>query len=252
MSKIGKVDVAILTKNSERLLRECLTSIYENIPVNRLIVVDGYSTDSTLNILEEFQQRHGNIKIIRVGGTRGYARQIAVDHVETEWFMFVDSDVILCKNWFKKAARFIREDVGAVWGMEIWSTLTSNRRLLGFFMKANMKVFNQRGGTHDILIRKKAIEGIRIPSYLHTYEDAYIKDWIFKKGFKVIATFDPYCVHYRPEEVWTLHESIKLAANDLPHAAKRPPLFLAYAFFTAIVARQMLLNRKRNERLKVV
>jgi len=244
MSRIGKVDVAILTKNSERFLRECLTSVYENIPVNKLIVVDGYSTDSTLNILREFQLKHGNIKLIKVGGTRGYARQIALDNVETEWFMFVDSDVILCKDWFKKAVRLIREDVGAVWGMEIWSTLISNKRLLNLFMKANMKVFNQRGGTHDLLIRREAMEGIKIPSHLHTYEDSYIKDWISRKGFKVIPTYDPYCVHYRPEKVWTLRESVKLAANDLPHAARRPPLFLAYAFFAVIAFRQSLLNWK--------
>ncbi len=33
--------------------------------------------------------------------------------------MFVDSDVVLCKNWFKKVSRYIREDVGAIWGVDI-------------------------------------------------------------------------------------------------------------------------------------
>jgi len=47
-----EIDVIVLTKNSERLLTECLASIYENVPVNKLIVVDGYSTDSTLEIVK--------------------------------------------------------------------------------------------------------------------------------------------------------------------------------------------------------
>ncbi|MEM2440304.1 MAG: glycosyltransferase family A protein [Candidatus Bathyarchaeia archaeon] len=102
MVKPEKVDVAVLTKNSERMLERCLVSIYENVPINKLIVVDGYSTDSTVEILERFQRKYGNIKLIRTHGTRGYARQIALNHVETEWFMFVDSDVILCKNWFER------------------------------------------------------------------------------------------------------------------------------------------------------
>ena len=44
--KTDRMDVIVLTKNSERLLEQCFDSIFENVPVNRLIVVDGYSTDS--------------------------------------------------------------------------------------------------------------------------------------------------------------------------------------------------------------
>jgi glycosyltransferase involved in cell wall biosynthesis len=41
------IDVAIPTKNSQRMLRECLDSVHLNMPVRKLIVVDGYSTDAT-------------------------------------------------------------------------------------------------------------------------------------------------------------------------------------------------------------
>ncbi|MEM3190244.1 MAG: glycosyltransferase [Candidatus Bathyarchaeia archaeon] len=246
MIKPDKVDVAILTKNSERMLEKCLFSVYENVPVNRLIVVDGYSIDSTIEILRKFQQKYGNVEIIRTHGTRGYARQIAIKHVETEWFMFVDSDVVLCKNWFKKALRLIREDVGAIWGMEVWSTFLRERRsILELFMRVNMKVFEQRGGTHDILIRKDALKGIKIPWQLHTYEDAYIKDWIVRSGFRVIPTYDPYCIHYRPEKAWTIKGSIEIAAGDLPHAVKRPQLIAAYAIFTGVVMRQIFIKKTK-------
>ena len=40
------IDVAILTMNSERMLRECINSVYQNVPVNNLIIIDGHSTDS--------------------------------------------------------------------------------------------------------------------------------------------------------------------------------------------------------------
>jgi len=46
-----KTDVIICTKNSDGLLEECLTSIYKEIPVCHLIVVDGFSTDRTLEIV---------------------------------------------------------------------------------------------------------------------------------------------------------------------------------------------------------
>ncbi len=236
------VDVVMLTKNSERLLRKCLASIYSNVPVNKLIVVDGYSTDDTIKILTEYREKHGNIVIIQDNGTRGFARQLALEKVTTDWFMFVDSDVILCDSWFAKATELIDDDVGAVWGMEIWSVL-KNSKILKLFERINLKIFEKRGGTHDLLVRRKAIEDIQIPNQLHTYEDSYIKAHICKKGYKVIPTYKPYCIHHRPEDVWTIRKSINLIAGDLKFAIRHVQLLLSYAFYTAIVVYQNLLNK---------
>lgn len=41
-----------MDKNSRIDLRKCLDSIYKNTPVNRLIIVDAFSTDRTLEIIE--------------------------------------------------------------------------------------------------------------------------------------------------------------------------------------------------------
>lgn len=234
-----KVDVVMLTKNSERMLKECLASVYKNIPVNNLVVVDGYSVDSTLKILEQFQKKYGNVVLIQDGGTRGRARQKAISRVGTDWFMFVDSDVILSDGWFEKAKELMKKDVGAIWGMEIWSAI-KEMRILGLFERVNMKIFQERGGTHDLLVRRKAIEEISIPPHLNTYEDAYIKSWIRKKGYEVVAVYEPYCIHYRPETVWTLRGSISLIVSDLKFAVRYPQLLLAYAIFSAIVLHQGL------------
>jgi glycosyltransferase involved in cell wall biosynthesis len=231
------VDVVVLTKNSQRILKNCLDSIYANIPVSRLIIFDGYSTDKTLGILDEFQRKFGNIVVFQGIGTRGMARQKAIERVETEWFVFVDSDVVLSRNWFRKAWRLVKEDVGAVWGMEIWSVLRKTR-ILRLFERVNLRVFENRGGTHDILIRHKAVEDVSIPPCLHTYEDSYIKSWIHRKCYKVVAVYDPYCIHYRPENVWTVKESIRMIAGDLKFALGRPELMLSYVFFTIIVLHQ--------------
>ena len=145
------VDVVMLTKNSERLLNACLKSVYENVPVKRLIVVDAFSTDNTLKIFNEFDKKYRNIKIITEKGSRGKARERGIREAETEWFMFIDSDVILCKDWFKKASRYIGEDVGAIWGVDIPGDVKSK------FMKKMLqwieaRTFDIRGGCHDILI----------------------------------------------------------------------------------------------------
>ncbi len=239
-----KVDVVVLTKNSEETLERCLDSVYKNVPVNRLIVVDGYSTDNTLPIVRKFAKKSRNSVILSERGSRGKARQKAIELVETEWFLFVDSDVTLCRGWFRKAERLIRPDVGAIWGIEVWSVL-KNPTVLELFERITMKIFGKRGGTHDLLVRRKAVEDINIPPNLHVYEDAFIKSWICGKGYKVVSAYEPYCIHYRPAIVWTVNNSVSLVANELKFAIRYPQLFLSYAFYSAIVLYQnLLLNIK--------
>jgi glycosyltransferase involved in cell wall biosynthesis len=237
------IDVAILTKNSQRLLRRCIASVYKNVPVNTLIVIDGYSTDGTLKIIKEFQEKHGNVLLVQDRGTRGRARQMAIGIVETDWFMFVDSDAVLSRNWFAKAKKSIRDDVGAIWGMEIWSILRKSK-ILKLFERVTLKIFEKRGGLHDFLVRRKAITGIEVPSDLHTYEDAYIKSWIGAQGYKVIAVYEPYCIHYRSNAVWTLRHFSQMG-DDLKFTARHPSLLFPYLFHTIIEVYQTVLFKCR-------
>lgn len=238
---IGKIDVVVLTKNSEAQLERCLEAVYRNVPVNRLIVVDGYSTDKTLSIVKKFNKKHRNVLLIQDNGLRGKARKIGIKNVQTHWFMFVDSDAVLCNGWFEKAKGLIDKDVGAVWGIEVWSEIQSSR-ILRLFLRVTRKIFDLRGGTHDLLLRREAVEDIVIPENLHVFEDAFIKEWITKKGYRVIATYDPYCVHYRPQTVWTTKGSINIIADAFRFGAlrKMPKYILAYGFYTAYVVYRIM------------
>jgi glycosyltransferase involved in cell wall biosynthesis len=210
------VDVVMLTKNSESILHECLKSVYENVPVGNLIVLDASSTDGTPEIISEFEKENGNIIFITENGSRAKARQRGIKEVKTEWFMFVDSDVILCKDWFKRAAKYVGSDVGAVWGLnfDVIPNMRSKRflRLLALVARG---CFSLRGGMHDTLIRREILEDIEIPEQLHTYEDAYITNWIKKKGYRVVVGEDIYCLHYRPTQYYTFKESVSLAAIEI-------------------------------------
>ncbi len=236
----GSVDVVLLTKDSERVLTQCVESIYQNVPVAQLIVVDGYSTDRTLDILNNFNDRYHNVKILFDHGTRATARQKGIDNVTAEWFMFVDSDVVLCPDWFKKAQKYIQNDVAAIWGIEVWSTIT-NPKTLKMFLITTRKIFEVRGGTHDTLIRTSLIKDIKIPDGLHVFEDAYIKDWLTDKGYKVVACYSPFCIHYRSPEVWTLSGSLGLIAEAFKFGSPQliTRLLLAYGFYAAYSISQL-------------
>jgi len=242
-----RVDVVVLTKNSERLLEKCLDSIFENVPVNRLIVVDGNSTDSTLTIVEKFHHKYGNVVLIKDNGTRGSARLKGIREVQTEWFIFVDSDVILCNGWYGKAKGYITSNVGAVWGTEVWAGI-HDPNVLKLFLRITRKIFEMRGGTHDLLVRYETIRDIFMPKDLHVFEDAFIKDWIAKKGFRLIPTYNPYCLHYRPQSVWTTKGSLDLFVEAVRYGSirKMPKYFLAYAFYTVYVAYRTLSQELQN------
>ena len=206
------IDVVLLTKNSEYLLEQCLAAVYENVPIKNLIIVDGFSTDRTMKIINKANEVHGNVKLVKVNGSRGRAREKGIQQVSTEWFMFVDSDVILGRDWFKKAEKNVEKNVGAVWGINI--DLVPNvkdKRILKLQSIIARLCFSLRGGMHDTLIRRQAVEGIRIPEQLHAYEDTYIMNWIKKKGYKTVIGDDIYCLHFKPPGSWNLQNGVSQA-----------------------------------------
>ena len=225
------VDVGIITKNSEDILTDCLESIYKEIPVKNLIVVDGYSTDSTIKILKKFDRRFRNVKILKDRGTRATARQKCIENIETDWFVFVDSDVVLSRNWFERAWKKAREDVGAVWGPNVDVIPDFNSKLFKeLYHHVSVECFKIRGGLHDTLIRKKAVEDIKIPSHLHYYEDAFVLDWVKKKGYRIEIGEEFYCLHFRPSSDWKIRSLIKEAYNEIKYGLIYSHKF-KYAFF---------------------
>ena len=242
------IDVVVLTKNSELILEKCLNSIYQSVPVNNVIVVDGFSTDRTLEILERYKAEKQNIKIISDKGTRATARQRGIRNVETEWFMFVDSDVILCQDWFKRAIKHINDvdDVGAVFGLNVDAPNVKSPIMLRMLMHTAKEAFEFRGGTHDTLILRDLVKDIKIPEDLCVYEDKYIIDWIRKKGYKVIMGDDLYCIHYIPPTDWCLKKSIYLASSEIKYGLFRFHFFKNILYYPFFVFHWFVQNMKKN------
>jgi glycosyltransferase involved in cell wall biosynthesis len=237
----GQVDVVVLTKNSESTLRACLESVYQNVPVKRLIVLDALSTDSTPKIVEQFDREYGNVVFVSEGGSRGYARQRGIEMVETDWFMFVDSDVVLCRDWFRRALRYVEDDVGAVWGVNIdFNRKVKSKSFLKLIVHLARQCFNVRGGMHDTLIRREAVDGIRIPEWLHTYEDAYIVNWIRSRGYKVVVGDDIYCLHYRPSRYYTFRESLRSVEAEIKYGLAYSRLYGVVAYYPILAINWML------------
>jgi len=210
-----KVDVVMPTKNSVKpCLKKCLDSIYSEVPVNRLIVVDGGSTDGTVDLVS----RYPNVEVVYdLEGNRATARSLGLNLAKTEWIATIDSDVILCKDWFKRARKYMTGNVGLIWGWDIVIDKHSRNRMKVMYylrrkseyqlMKRNFRI---RGGTHDTLLKREAIEGLKIPRELHDFDDWYVKRYVENRGYKALAPHDVYCYHmFQPN--YTIHSCRRIA-----------------------------------------
>ena len=170
----------MITKNSlAPCLKESLNSLFRNIPVNKLIIVDSYSTDGTIELINSYFGKGIEVKLIQKDCKRGKAREIGIKDVKTEFFAFVDSDVIIAENWFEEMKGYIKANTGAVEG-------NVNNQMVNP---------NGRGYTNCTLIRTNLVKNICIPDEMDVFEDQFIRRHIEGKGFKWLKILSPSSKH---------------------------------------------------------
>lgn len=91
-----KLSVCISVHNTEKYLKRCLESAAaQNMEGMELILVNNGSTDSSLDIMQEFKDSHPKMRIcIYEQEDRGLAqgRQTGVSHASGEYITFLDAD----------------------------------------------------------------------------------------------------------------------------------------------------------------
>ncbi len=113
------MDVVMCTWNSNRIFFEtCLRSIKREIPVHNFIVVDHFSRDGTIEAIRKHFQ---SVVIIQTNANLAEARAIGIDHVDTEYFVFMDDDMELPEGWFKHITSYIDENVGVIHEETFWA-----------------------------------------------------------------------------------------------------------------------------------
>jgi hypothetical protein len=94
----GAVDVLIPVLYTNELWRKNLTSIYREVPVRRLLLGDAGCKDDTLVIARQFPRveifDHSSYNSL------GYSIKELIKSVESEWFLYLHSDVYLPDGWF--------------------------------------------------------------------------------------------------------------------------------------------------------
>jgi glycosyltransferase involved in cell wall biosynthesis len=100
------VDLVMWTKNGAETLPSVLKRISEVIPdesVNNRILVDDNSTDGTCEIAESF----GWQIILNKGCGISDGANTALQHVESDWFVSFEQDLLLSRNWWNRLSMYV-------------------------------------------------------------------------------------------------------------------------------------------------
>lgn len=101
--KKDAVDVIIPIIHTNELWETNLKSIYREIPVNRLLISDGGCLDDSIVIVNMFPR----VEIFdhKIYKTLGYCLRKLIEEVETEWFIYIHSDIYLPDGYFDNMKR---------------------------------------------------------------------------------------------------------------------------------------------------
>jgi glycosyltransferase involved in cell wall biosynthesis len=186
------------TKDSVKpCLERLLVRIREDMPVNDLIVVDGGSTDGTVELAEKYGAR-----VLQLGfGNRGIQKQMSMDAAKTDLFVTVDSDMIPPRGWFKSVYSQLDPETTAVTtayrevdqkglspAYRAWSVMEG--RTVSYSMPTEWI-------NGVVLFRRSAMTDLKIPRDMHVGDYLIIGQYMKSHGNKWKVNTEAIVTHYR-------------------------------------------------------
>ena len=103
MKEKPDVSLVIPVYNEARTIAALVATIKEQtFQPAAVILVDGGSTDNTVQLIKELTEKDFYFHVVEAGRAMpGKGRNIGVDYAKSEWIAFTDAGIRLDKNWLK-------------------------------------------------------------------------------------------------------------------------------------------------------
>ena len=106
------ISIIIPNYNNSRYIAETISSIKkQTYELWEAIIIDDFSTDSSLNIINELIANENRFHLIKNLSNKGanYCRNLGIQKAKGEFIIFLDSDDILSKDCLKNRIEFFRD-----------------------------------------------------------------------------------------------------------------------------------------------
>jgi glycosyltransferase involved in cell wall biosynthesis len=105
------ISICITTYNEEGSIGALLDSLTtQSVKADELIVVDGGSTDKTLEIIKHYQRRYGIIKLLKEKCSRARGRNLGVELARSNIIAITDAGCVARKDWLENITEPFNQD----------------------------------------------------------------------------------------------------------------------------------------------
>lgn len=267
------ISIIIANRNGENYLRTCLTSLLKSsLKDYEAIIIDNNSTDSSIEIVNEYAKQDSRIRLLRNKVNKGvpFSRNKAIKKAKGDILIFLDNDTKVDKDWLKGIVQTFSTDasIGAL------QCKIFDFKRTDLIQEVGMKLYPYTGfgttlgrgekdhGQFDspieiialgaaLAVRKevaKRVGGFDL-KLMHTTDDLDFSWRIWISGYKVMLSPDAKIYHYTKEHKHNYKLYFHLSKNSLRMITKNYELANVIKFlplslvFNIIGAMSVLLSR---------
>ncbi|MDW8555058.1 glycosyltransferase family 2 protein [Staphylococcus xylosus] len=106
--KRPSISYIIIVKNEERVIKRCIESILKQLEKkDEIIIVDTGSIDSTIEIIDSFQERNISVQNYKWDDNFSKARNFAKEFAKKDWVFYIDADEYITEGSVEILKKYI-------------------------------------------------------------------------------------------------------------------------------------------------
>ena len=189
MSTVEKVTVYAAVLDEGGTIKQLLDSLLgQTRPPDEILIVDGGSTDGTVEIVKRVSERHPSVRLLLAPGTNiAEARNVGFENAAHDLIASIDGGCIARPVWLANLVAALKEDVDVVAGVYVADSETTWDRVIEHFYYPDPTGIPQdwvNPWASSILVRRKVWEAVGpIPANLYRSEDKWFNLEARQHGF---------------------------------------------------------------------
>lgn len=163
------------------------------------MIVDGGSTDRTVDIIKDYARQHESIRLfVEKGANVAQGRNLAIANATHDIVISIDAGCVADRFWLENYLKYFDEEVDIVTGLCLPAGKTLFEVCVGEVLYRQVDDFKAEWPSHqNFAIKKHVWEQVKYPERCYRSEDTWFNLRIKDTGFKCKLATDS-IVYWRP------------------------------------------------------